>query len=265
MILFDVVIRFLETVGKKDLNLLFITFILVVIFLGLESIRYIINPKIKVKRKKKKFKIFSCEYPSDLVFECFELGTNCLENTIIIESPLHKISKIVSEEFEGLPEGHILLNVNKKMKVGVLEEAEVHIAKSLSQIQEKVANCHLITNTGTKIKVSPKMKVLLTGDNFKIERLTESVQAVINGHVTTWRWSIKPQKRGIQKLSLTVYVIIEIPRFNDRDYCFITKKEDIEVKINLMHYLDDYPDRVIAIVTLIVTIIFGIFTIISNK
>ena len=104
------------------------------------------------------------------------------------------------------------------------------------------------------------MKVLLTGDNFEIKSFTENVQAVINGKVTTWRWSIKPQKSGIQKLLLTAYVIIEIPSYSDRDFCIITKKEDIVVKVNLIHNLNGHTDRMIAIASLIVAIVTLIVT-----
>lgn len=167
---------------------------------------------------------------------------------------LYELEEIIDQEFKGLPEGHVLFNVNKKMKACVLEEAEAYIAKSLSKIQENVSNCCLTAETATEIKISPKMKVLLTGENFEIKNLTENVQAVINGKVTTWRWSIKPQKSGIQKLLLTVYVIIEIPSYSDRDFCIITKKEDIEVRVNIIHALNGHPDRTISVLSLIVAI-----------
>jgi hypothetical protein len=173
---------------------------------------------------------------------------------------LSKLEEIIDQEFKELPEGHILFNVNKKMKVGDLEEAEAYIAKSLSKIQENVSNYCLTTETATEIKISPKMKVLLTGEDFEIKNLTENVQTVINGKVTTWRWSIKPQKSGIQKLLLTVYVIIEIPSYSDRDFCIITKKEDIKVRVNIIHTLNGHTDRTIAVLGLIVAIVTLVVT-----
>jgi hypothetical protein len=93
-----------------------------------------------------------------------------------------KISKIVSAEFNNLPNGQITYVVSKTMKVGIQNTVLAIISSNLSEIKEKVENCCLPIG----IKISPLMTVTLTGDNFLIISVNSSnTQAVINGQHTT--------------------------------------------------------------------------------
>lgn len=170
-----------------------------------------------------------------------------------------KISKIVSAEFNNLPNGQITYVVSKIMKVGIQNTVLAIISSNLSEIKEKVENCCLPIG----IKISPLMTVTLTGDNFSIISVNSSnTQAVINGQHTTWTWNVTPQKSGTHKLFLNVDVLIKIPDYPDNVFPVKTLEETIEVEVNHKNFLEQnwkwIVGTMITIASIIITAILAI-------
>jgi len=63
---------------------------------------------------------------------------------------------------------------------------------------------------GDRIRISSRMKARLTGQNFQIIAITPEIQAISGSYVTEWKWDIKPERTGSQKLHLTLSALIDV-------------------------------------------------------
>ena len=61
---------------------------------------------------------------------------------------------------------------------------------------------------GDRIRVSDRMEARLSGPNFAITAVTPEVQAVMQTDITEWKWDVKPLSVGLQRLHLTLSVLI---------------------------------------------------------
>jgi hypothetical protein len=173
-----------------------------------------------------------------------------------------KIDEIVEEQFGKLPEGLVKFIFNKKMKVDVSEKVEAYIAKNACQINEKIEQYYLsredkVSSLSRKVKITSRMRISLEGANFDIKATTPQVQQILNNEATTWRWTVKPLKSGIQKLFLSVDIIIKFPQDTDRERHITMLEEEIKVKVNPMYILEcNWKWFLGTIITIILAILF---------
>ena len=124
-----------------------------------------------------------------------------------------------------LVKGEILPNIPEEMRVGIKERIKVDITEKFKEslIEEK------FKDKIKEIYIGTSMKVLLKGNNFKIEEFNNSAQLVLKGRETQWNWDVIPLGSGNQLLSLIVSIEITLP-------------DDIKEYVD--YYVFDYPVKV---------------------
>lgn len=53
------------------------------------------------------------------------------------------------------------------------------------------------------------MKATLTGDDFKIAALSETVQPVLSSGFAQWEWNVTPRRAGARELNLSVAAVFK--------------------------------------------------------
>jgi len=154
-----------------------------------------------------------------------------------------EIDRIIEEQFSKLPEGFVKFIFSKKMKVDVSEKVEAYLAKDMYQISEKIEQHYFsieyeVSSLSRKVKITSLMRISLGGANFDIKETTPPVQQILNNEATTWRWTVKPLKSGIQKLFLSIDIIIKLPQDSDRERHITMLEEEIKVKVNPKYILE---------------------------
>ncbi|MCK4644188.1 hypothetical protein KAU32_11215 [bacterium] len=170
--------------------------------------------------------------------------------------------ELIEEKLNNLEKGKILFNPSKEMKVGKREKIEVRITKKLT---EDFING--LKGLGSpqieEIKITPSMKVCLSGDNFRIKSSSSEEQIVKVKEYTEWFWNVIPLKSGKQFLSLTVSCIIEYPIGNKtlRDYPVMEK--EVMVKVNPIYSVENLLNKNLK--WLVAAIVGGIITLLFSK
>ncbi|MBE9593297.1 MAG: hypothetical protein IMF19_07430, partial [Proteobacteria bacterium] len=117
------------------------------------------------------------------------------------------------------------------MEVGEPELVEVRITKNMTEelTRDLKGRGDPIIE---EINVSTSMNVRLTGINFDIEPQNGAAQAIESDKFTKWVFHVTPLKSGIQTLSITVYAIISIPGYDDKEKEYEVEDWEINVKVN---------------------------------
>jgi hypothetical protein len=163
-----------------------------------------------------------------------------------------QIDEIVTDEYNNLPVGQMIFNCPYEMTVGVTEDVMANVTKEITvepKISEAFANNitrrleklddpQLRKIETAKIKVAPRMIAKLFGNNFEIVSRTPDEQATTINDVTSWKWSVTPNKNGLQKLFLTVDIVIEIPGYPDRAKHLRELEKEIDVKVNPLYFIE---------------------------
>jgi hypothetical protein len=119
---------------------------------------------------------------------------------------------IIANEVQKLRESDIVFNPPREMQ----EQKPVKIEARISFRDIGSALSEGLEGPGTpesaKLKVSPIMRVTLTGDPsaFYIQG-TEPEQIVAGKQFAQWEWSVTPLKSGDQTLTLTAIAVVNIP------------------------------------------------------
>jgi len=115
----------------------------------------------------------------------------------------------ITEILQSLPTGNIAFNVPQSMNRDDTKSIQLKLSlvapiddlkKSITEEGEK---------EGTTISVSDLMEADLTGSNFTITGVTPETQVISSTDETEWEWDIKPTDTGLQKLHLTLSVLLD--------------------------------------------------------
>lgn len=126
-------------------------------------------------------------------------------------SPLD-LETIIANEVKKLHDSEIVFNPPREMQ----EQKPVKIEARISFRDIGPALTEGLQGPGTpetgKLKVSPIMRVTLTGDPtaFYIQG-SEAEQIVAGKQFAQWEWSVTPLKSGDQTLTLTAIAVVNIP------------------------------------------------------
>ena len=148
------------------------------------------------------------------------------------EAPTPARNDPVIDELGKLDHGEVAFSVPVKMKTGESSTVIARIGNSeisADALQKGMAR----ENSTTQVQETPislKMKMELTGSDFKIEQLSSEEQIVGGQDPTTWEWEITPKKSG--QLHIHLYASIEIKGAN-KDITTLDK--DIPVKVDLVY------------------------------
>jgi len=138
------------------------------------------------------------------------------------------------EAVRNLRESKILFNPPLQMQQGRKERVEVRI--SSEDIGPALSEG--LKGTGTpqvdSVRVSPVMKVVLTGDEgaFNIDNLSVEEQTVAGKPFAQWDYDVTPLKSGTQSLHLQVIAIIHIPERGEKPFEVPVIDKPIQVRIN---------------------------------
>jgi hypothetical protein len=124
-------------------------------------------------------------------------------------------------------------NTPPTMKLGETKEIYLllHPSKSFedlaSELNEKVHdNVH-----PDRIQISDDMEALLSGSAFGITPLTRERQGVDGKAGAQWKWEIKPNTPGLQRLHLTVNVF---PQVRGKEITYAIKTFDKSIMIEVL-------------------------------
>ena len=166
------------------------------------------------------------------------------------------------KEFEE--EGKIEFNTPKKMKVGESKIFSAYITRNISENISEVIESNE-TLQSRNISVTPEMKVTLIGSGegtFIIDPLTDDVQPIIGQRITTWKWSVTPQKSGKQTLMLNVYLVITSDSGETIRYINELENE-IEVGVNPSIFVENNWQWLIGTIVTILLALLGMYA--KNK
>ena len=164
--------------------------------------------------------------------------------------------ELIDEVLEKLPIGRILFNPPKEMKVGDTELVEVRITKNITENLREGLEGRGVPQIN-ETKVSSSMNVRLTGTNFDIDPQNGKPQAIESDKYTEWRFHITPLKSGIQKLHLTVYEIISIRGYDDKQKEYEIGDWEINVKVNPRWFVERHWKFIVATILTIVGLIIA--------
>lgn len=163
------------------------------------------------------------------------------EESQTVNQTKSELEFLIENEVKKLRKGRILYNIPENMKVGQVERIEVRIEKTTTDAFTK--NLQGDGNYEINdIKVSPLMKVKLTGGDgkFQIVEISDDEQIVIDNYYTQWVWDVTPLKSGHANLSLVVSFKINVPNQVDRYQDYILFDKQINVKVNPLFSLSSF-------------------------
>ncbi len=131
---------------------------------------------------------------------------------------------------EDIKWGHAVFNTPPSMQLS--DTKDIHLV--LSKIHSVEMLNKMIKEEGKlqdrKLKISELMLAELKGHGFAINPIKESVQGVDPEGSADWTWQITALEPGVQKLYLSVYMIINQDGV-DRPYSVLSLHEEIEVYV----------------------------------
>jgi hypothetical protein len=140
---------------------------------------------------------------------------------------------------EGLELGNIAFNAPTALGLRDLVVIQLLLSaqKSIEELQAIIAAAG--EKEGARIRVSNQMEARLSGAGFKIEAITPEIQAVSGAVITEWKWEIEPTKPGLQRLHLTLSVLMSVD--GDRTRRAIrTFEQIIDVRITWQQRLSSF-------------------------
>jgi hypothetical protein len=143
------------------------------------------------------------------------------------------LEAIIEKEVQKLRESKIVFNPPREMQEQKTEKVEARI--SLEDIGPALAQGlegHGAPETAT-LKVSPIMKVTLTGDPtaFHIEG-SGAEQIVAGKPFAQWEWYVTPLKAGDLNLTLTATATIDVPGRGEKPAYYKTLEKPITVHVD---------------------------------
>lgn len=160
-------------------------------------------------------------------------------------------------------ESQIIFDLPNKMKAGVVSQATVRIAESMSGniLNELNSPFTYIEKGKWKITENTCVKLHAREDEFGIDPLTNECQAIEKNEYTEWAWSIKPLEKGNKKI-IIVQSSIKIEKEKVKNNKGLKLEIDVEPnykytlkKIFTENSWQSIADNIIAIIGIIVAII----------
>jgi hypothetical protein len=163
-----------------------------------------------------------------------------------LETYQERVAKIFFESCEILQNEQIKINCPKVMKEGKFTNVELQIIKDWSRyLYDKLAK-------DPTIRISAKVKLI--GSSFEIKEVRPEEQS-INGDDIDWKWNVKPLKRGSQCLTFTIMIKAEVPNSKTLENCKEELRENIDVRLNYIYFLESYWQWIIGTIIAIIAVI----------
>jgi hypothetical protein len=174
--------------------------------------------------------------PSSVIYESCILGEmgHSIVSAPSVEPSAHDVmNEAVQTAFRQLQQGQIAFVAPEQMKVDEPSIIEARLSNDLQiQLTEELQAEFKIKPQSANIKVGSFMKATLEGSDFKIESLASEKQALPEGSVASWRWSVTPTESGRKTLYLTVYARIKLSSNEEEEVYLKSYDREIDVVAN---------------------------------
>jgi hypothetical protein len=130
------------------------------------------------------------------------------------------------------PPGRLLFNPPDRMQLGQTERVEVRVIRSLDLDAELLEG---LRGHGEprmeEIPTAPLMAVTLRGDGFRITSYSDEEQGVSKDAPTKWEFDIRAEKRGQQRLVLSVSLQVLVPGWPSQRRSIPVREVTIDVQV----------------------------------
>jgi len=133
--------------------------------------------------------------------------------------------------FDKMKWGNLVFTVPDSMEL--YETKGIHMLLSLTKSAKELQQLMNATDVlrERKIRVSKVMAARLKGEGFRVEPLTEALQAVDVQGETQWKWEVTALQPGVQKLHLTIDAIVNIDG-RDMPHTVQSLSEEIQIHVS---------------------------------
>jgi hypothetical protein len=159
------------------------------------------------------------------------------------------LNTVYQQVIASLPQGSALFNPTEKMRLGEVETVEVRVVPiTESQIEESDEVKATLTTDfegGQEVviiplRVSTVMRARLSGENFTVVPLMEEEQIRLpDDPYLRWMWEVTPQKKGEQRLTLTLSVVVNAEGLGDKTHV-TTEVRKVQVSGNLFYSITHF-------------------------
>jgi hypothetical protein len=139
---------------------------------------------------------------------------------------------IIQKEIQKLRESKILFNPPREMQEQKTEKIEARISfEDIGPALAQGLECHGPPET-TTLKVSPIMRVTLTGDPTAFHISGSGASKSLPENHSQWDWYVTPLKSGDLNLTLTATATIDVPGRGEKPAYYKTLEKPITVHID---------------------------------
>jgi len=142
-----------------------------------------------------------------------------------------ELNRVIAEEIEQLSLGRILFNPPTEMEEHVKERIEVRITQNINEDFKEGLKGRGVPQI-EEIRVSAVMTAKLSGEDFTIDSLSDTEQAVFDSEYTQWEFDVTPTKAGQKILQLSISASFDIDEFGEKKKSLPVMEREIFVKVN---------------------------------
>jgi type II secretory pathway pseudopilin PulG len=160
-------------------------------------------------------------------------------------SVVDRAFQAVDSTFASLPPAKVAFNPRRQMRWKQPERVDALVSASMdgeqltAELRHRMATDDPAVVEG--IRIAPQMELHLTGDAFKIDRITPERQPVGRSGAVEWSWSVTPLEAGTQKLYLSVDAVVSI-RGQDATRAIRVLEQPIEVQITNVETVESFVE-----------------------
>lgn len=151
-------------------------------------------------------------------------------------------SSDIDEIFKNLRPGNIAFNSPSVMRLDQVAGIELLLSpsKTIEELKQAISEPGRIETA--QIKISDYMEATLTGPGFEITAVTPQRQLVSKSEDTMWKWNIMAASPGVQRLNLTLNVIIE-DKGKERLRSLRTYSKEIEIEVTVADRIKAFVEK----------------------
>ncbi len=148
----------------------------------------------------------------------------------------------IDEIFKNLRPGNIAFNSPSVMRLDQVAAIELQLSpsKTIEDLKKVISEPGRIETA--QIKISDYMEATLTGPGFEITAVTPQRQLVSKSEDTMWKWNIMATSPGVQRLNLTLNVIIE-DKGKERLRSLHTYSKEIEIEVTVADRIKGFVEK----------------------
>lgn len=164
------------------------------------------------------------------------LGVSAIDNISSWVINFRSYNDLVRKYISELSKGFLIFNPPAIMRVGKSYELQAIIGKS----KEIIDTIKKDIGTMDEISVGAIMGVRLSSLDFLISNINEEFQYISDIETASWKWIVKPLKKGVSKIYLKVSLRIKIEGYDDEIKDAPLYERAVLVKINPVYTINTF-------------------------